>query len=252
MVVRAPTPNAHRSAGCGRPARLDEGLAASDAGAQCLSSSLCRVTSRARPRCSRTGCGRTSAASGAPSSARASARSVSTTGTSPRSARRWTGTKVTWWWRSLNLFGYTGSFTCAAAAGGARRTVTVDTSAPYLAWAGENLALNGLAGPRHELVREDARDFLARCGPRFTLCMLDPPSFSSRAGAAPFDVQRDHRALVEAALAALEPGGVLYFSTNHQRFEPRLQGLRAEEITRETAPPDYRRTPHRCFRIVPA
>ena len=152
----------------------------------------------------------------------------------------------------LNLFGYTGSFTCAAAAGGARRTVTVDTSAPYLAWAGENLALNGLAGPRHELVREDARDFLARCGPRFTLCMLDPPSFSTRAGAAPFDVQRDHRALVEAALAALEPGGVLYFSTNHQRFEPRLQGLRAEEITRETAPPDYRRTPHRCFRIVPA
>ena len=152
----------------------------------------------------------------------------------------------------LNLFGYTGSFTCAAAAGGARRTVTVDTSAPYLAWAGENLALNGLAGRRHELVREDARDFLARSGPRFTLCMLDPPSFSTRAGAAPFDVQRDHRALVEAALAALKPGGVLYFSTNHQRFEPRLQGLRAEEITRETAPPDYRRAPHRCFRIVRA
>jgi 23S rRNA (cytosine1962-C5)-methyltransferase len=152
----------------------------------------------------------------------------------------------------LNLFGYTGSFTCAAAAGGARRTVTVDTSAPYLAWAAENLALNGLAGPRHELVREDARDFLARSGPRFTLCMLDPPSFSTRAGAAPFDVQRDHRGLVEAALAALKPGGVLYFSTNHQRFESRLEGLRAEEITRETAPPDYRRTPHRCFRIVRA
>ena len=35
----------------------------------------------------------------------------------------------------LNLFGYTGAFTCAAAAGGARRTVTVDTSEAYLAWA---------------------------------------------------------------------------------------------------------------------
>ena len=152
----------------------------------------------------------------------------------------------------LNLFGYTGSFTCAAAAGGARRTVTVDTSAPYLAWAGENLELNGLAGASHELVRADARKFLARTRRRFTLCVLDPPSFSTRSGAPPFDVQRDHRALVEAALAALLPGGVLYFSTNHQRFEPRLEGLRAEEITRETAPLDYRRTPHRCFRLVSA
>jgi 23S rRNA G2069 N7-methylase RlmK/C1962 C5-methylase RlmI len=152
----------------------------------------------------------------------------------------------------LNLFGYTGTFTCAAAAGGARRTVTVDTSEAYLAWARENLQLNGLASDRHELVREDARDFLARSGRRFSLCVLDPPSFSTRTGAPPFDVQRDHRALIESALATLLPGGVLYFSTNHQRFEPRLEGLRASEITRETAPPDYRRTPHRSFRMVNA
>jgi 23S rRNA (cytosine1962-C5)-methyltransferase len=150
----------------------------------------------------------------------------------------------------LNLFGYTGSFTCAAAAGGARRTVTVDTSKTYLDWAGENLAANGLAGPRNELVCEDARAFLARAGRRFDLCVLDPPSFSTRAGAPPFDVQRDHRGLVERALETLRPGGVLYFSTNHQRFEPRLEGLHASEITGETAPADYRRTPHRCFRIV--
>ena len=150
----------------------------------------------------------------------------------------------------LNLFGYTGSFTCAAAAGGALRTATVDTSQAYLDWARDNLELNGLAGGGHELVRADARDYLARSSRRFDLCVLDPPSFSTRSGAAPFDVQRDHRVLVESALAALSPGGVLYFSTNHQRFEPRLDGLAAEEITRETAPADYRRTPHRCFRIV--
>jgi 23S rRNA G2069 N7-methylase RlmK/C1962 C5-methylase RlmI len=150
----------------------------------------------------------------------------------------------------LNLFGYTGSFTCAAAAGGARTTVTVDTSEGYLSWARDNLEANGAGGDRHQLVREDAGDYLARAGRRFSLCVLDPPSFSTRAGAAAFDVQRDHRGLVESALAALRPGGVLYFSTNHQRFEPRLEGLGAEEITRETAPPDYRRTPHRSFRMV--
>ena len=154
--------------------------------------------------------------------------------------------------RFLNLFGYTGSFTCAAAAGGAAATVTVDSSASYLAWARDNLELNGLAEPKHELVSEDAREFLARAGRRFDLCLLDPPSFSTRAGAPDLDVQRDHRALIEAALGVLVPGGALYFSTNHQRFEPRLGGLSATDITRETAPPDYRRTPHRCWRIVNA
>ena len=152
----------------------------------------------------------------------------------------------------LNLFGYTGAFTCAAAAGGARRTVTVDTSEAYLAWARDNLELNGLAGAAHELVRKDARHFLAGAGRRFTLCVLDPPSFSTRTGAPSFDVQRDHRELIESTLSTLLPGGVLYFSTNHQRFEPQLENLGAEEITRETAPPDYRRTPHRSFRIVNA
>ena len=154
--------------------------------------------------------------------------------------------------RFLNLFGYTGSFTCAAAAGGAAATVTVDTSAAYLDWARDNLELNGLADPRHELVRDDARDFLARAGRRFDLCVLDPPSFSTRAGTRDLDVQRDHRALIESALAMLVPGGILYFSTSHQRFEARLEGLSATDITKQTAPPDYRRPPHRCYRIVNA
>ncbi|HMG55897.1 MAG TPA: class I SAM-dependent methyltransferase, partial [Kofleriaceae bacterium] len=41
----------------------------------------------------------------------------------------------------LNLFGYTGSFSVYAAAAG-MQTTTVDLSNTYLAWAGENLALN--------------------------------------------------------------------------------------------------------------
>src|SRR5206468_4600494 len=45
----------------------------------------------------------------------------------------------------LNLFGYTGAFSVYAAAAG-MATTTVDLSNTYLAWAGENLALNGLAG----------------------------------------------------------------------------------------------------------
>jgi 23S rRNA G2069 N7-methylase RlmK/C1962 C5-methylase RlmI len=155
----------------------------------------------------------------------------------------------------LNLFGYTGTFTCAAGRGGARRTVTVDASPAYLRWAEDNLRLNGLQGD-HSFIAADARRFLEQTKlrpERFSLAVVDPPSFSTRKDAPPFDVQRDHPALLESALEVLESGAVLYFSTNHQRFEPRLSGLRAKsiaEITRETAPRDYRRTPHRSFRIV--
>jgi 23S rRNA (cytosine1962-C5)-methyltransferase len=154
----------------------------------------------------------------------------------------------------LNLFGYTGTFTCAAASGGARRTVTLDASPSYLRWAEDNLRLNGLVGD-HTFVAEDARRFLeqAKSRPdRFGLCVVDPPTFSTRKDAPPFDVQRDHPALIGSALALLDPGGILYFSTNHQRFAPRLSGLAREvrEITGETAPRDYRRTPHRCFRLI--
>ena len=84
--------------------------------------------------------------------------------------------------------------------------------------------------------------------------MCDPPSFSTGGGEPAFDVQRDHRRLVESALAVLGRDGVLYFSTSHQRFEPALDGLpaaRVEEITARTVPEDYRnRAVHRCWRIV--
>lgn len=148
--------------------------------------------------------------------------------------------------RVLNLFGYTGSFTCAAAAGGAASTTTVDLSQNYLRWAQDNLELNGLFGPQHALVRTDARAFLESAAPdSYSLIVCDPPTFSDG-----FDVGRDHRALVEQCLALLQPGGVLWFSTNHQRFEPNLPAA-AVEMTDKTVPPDYRnRTVHRSFRMV--
>ena len=148
--------------------------------------------------------------------------------------------------RFLNLFAYTGSFTCAAAAGGAVETTSVDASRTYLDWAGENLALNGQRG---ELVRAAVDDFLANAGSRrWTLCVLDPPSSSDHGGRA-FDVLRDHRSLIERVLAVLAPGGVLWFATSHQRFTPALEGLRYRE--EDTVPDDYRnRSVHRAFRIT--
>jgi 23S rRNA (cytosine1962-C5)-methyltransferase len=146
----------------------------------------------------------------------------------------------------LNLFAYTGSFTCAAAAGGAAETTSVDGSWTYLDWAKDNLELNGLRG---ELVRSAVDDFLRTAGARrWSLCVLDPPSYSDFGGST-FDVQRDHRALIDRTLALLTPGGVLWFATHHQRFTPRLDGLRYTE--ERTVPEDFRnQQAHRAFRIV--
>ena len=148
--------------------------------------------------------------------------------------------------RFLNLFAYTGSFTCAAAAGAAAGTTSVDASQTYLDWARDNLRLNRLSG---ELVRSGVDEFLRNAGARrWTLCVLDPPS-SSDSGGRLFDVQRDHRGLIERALSVLSPAGVLWFSTNHQRFIPALAGLRYTE--EDTVPEDYRnRAAHRVFRIT--
>jgi 23S rRNA G2069 N7-methylase RlmK/C1962 C5-methylase RlmI len=69
-------------------------------------------------------------------------------------------------------------------------------------------------------------------------------------------VRRDHVQLLRAVLDVTAPGGVVYFSTNHQRFGPRLDELADEtaeivEITEQTVPPDFRnRGVHRCWRIL--
>ena len=160
--------------------------------------------------------------------------------------------------RVLNLFGYTGAFTCYAAAGGARRTTTVDLSNTYLRWTRANLELNGQWSGAHRLERSDVSEFLTRArrsGRRWDLCVLDPPSYSTRgAEGRALEIQRDHADLIAGALPVLASGGVMYFSTNHQRFRPRLHDLtcaEVKEITADTVPVDFRnRTIHRCWRIV--
>ncbi|MEQ8456793.1 MAG: class I SAM-dependent methyltransferase [Sandaracinaceae bacterium] len=170
-----------------------------------------------------------------------------------RDTRRWFGAQSAGK-RVLNLFSYTGTFTCWAAHGGASETISVDRSERYTAWAEDNLALNGLEGPAHRFVATDVHDWLAeasRLDLRFDLILVDPPSFSTVFGRGDFDIQRDHPTLLTTLRRRLSEGGTLLFSTNHQRFEPRLEGLpfsEIEEITERTVPVDYRnRAVHRAF-----
>jgi 23S rRNA (cytosine1962-C5)-methyltransferase len=114
--------------------------------------------------------------------------------------------------RVLNCFCYTGGFTLAALAGGAQSALSIDSSAPALATARRNQALNGLSAADCEW-REanvfDALKALLAEGRQFDLIVLDPPKFapSSR------HVDRAARAYKEINLKAmrlLAPGGLLF------------------------------------------
>jgi 23S rRNA (cytosine1962-C5)-methyltransferase len=117
--------------------------------------------------------------------------------------------------RVLNVFAYTGGFSVYAAAGGATEVVSLDASAPALAAAGRNFALNqglpGVAAGRHTLLAGDAFDVLAdlaRQNRRYDLVIVDPPSLASQEkhiGAAVLAYAR----LTGLALGVLAPGGVL-------------------------------------------
>ena len=158
----------------------------------------------------------------------------------------------------LNLYAYTGTFTCAAAAGGAKTTVTVDRSATCLSWAKDNLELNGLWGPQHSLIQSDTAQYLAQAyreGRRFTLAFVDPPSFfQDHSKGVSFDINRDHPELIRNVLKVMASGALVLFSTNHQRFQPRLDGLPVKgliELTPKTIPEDYRnRRIHRCWQMT--
>ena len=160
--------------------------------------------------------------------------------------------------RVLNLFCYTGSFTVYAAGGGATSSLSIDLSNTYLDWARRNCELNGLDPARHRLERADVLTWLGAAGgsaQRFDLIVLDPPSFStSKAMIRTLDVQRDHAELLAACVRLLEPGGVLFFSTNLRSFkldDGAVAELEPEEISRRTLPEDFRnRRIHRCWRFV--
>jgi 23S rRNA (guanine2445-N2)-methyltransferase / 23S rRNA (guanine2069-N7)-methyltransferase len=157
--------------------------------------------------------------------------------------------------RFLNLFGYTGTASVYAAAGGAVRTTTVDASQTYLAWARRNMARNGFALSRHDFVRADCLRWLQTAQTRYDLIFLDPPTFSnSKRSAQSFDVQRDHVALLQAAGRLLAPRGTLIFSTNYRRFKLNqavLPGFAIEDLSTATLPPDFARNPriHQCWQL---
>jgi 23S rRNA (cytosine1962-C5)-methyltransferase len=111
----------------------------------------------------------------------------------------------------LDGFSYTGGFSIAALAGGAKRVAAVESSKDAIQIAKENLAANPLDAAKVEFVQADVFSHLRTLrdkNEKFGLIILDPPKFAANAA----QVQKAARAYKDInlwALKLLAPGGLL-------------------------------------------
>jgi 23S rRNA (cytosine1962-C5)-methyltransferase len=112
--------------------------------------------------------------------------------------------------RVLNMFCYTGGFSVYAMRGGAKRVVSVDSSAKAIALTQANANLNFPDDSRHEAYAEDAFKYLDRTGQdEFDLIVLDPPAFAKHRSAL-HNALRGYQRLNAKAFEKIAPGGILF------------------------------------------
>jgi 23S rRNA (cytosine1962-C5)-methyltransferase len=122
----------------------------------------------------------------------------------------------------LNAFAYTCGFSVCAALAGAQ-TTSLDLSKKYLDWGRENFRLNGINRENHDFIFGDVFEWFSRFkkkGRAFDLILLDPPTFSKSKQSGDFSAEKDYSNLARAAFELLNPGGVLFASTNASRYDP--------------------------------
>jgi 23S rRNA (cytosine1962-C5)-methyltransferase len=125
--------------------------------------------------------------------------------------------------RTLNVFAYSGGFSLYAARGGAPEVLSLDASAPALASAERNFALNRrlptVAAASHSVLVADAFAALADLrgrGRRYDLVIVDPPAFAKQESEVEGGL-RAYRWLIELALGVLSPGGTLVMASCSSR-----------------------------------
>ena len=129
----------------------------------------------------------------------------------------------------LNLYGYTGGFSVAAALGGAREVTTVDVARPAIALAERSFAENALGVPHHACA-EDVPSFLKRATEEqksYDLIVADPPNFAPSQSKLQVALE-SYATLHGAALSLVSPAG-LYLAascSSHVRMGDFLDSLR--------------------------
>ncbi|MDR2692097.1 MAG: class I SAM-dependent rRNA methyltransferase [Dysgonamonadaceae bacterium] len=110
----------------------------------------------------------------------------------------------------LNLFCYTGSFSCYALRGGAGKVHSVDSSARAVDLTRENVALNFLGEMRHQAFAEDAFKYLEKTdASAYDLIILDPPAFAKHRKVLKNALQ-GYKKLNATAIEKIRRGGIIF------------------------------------------
>lgn len=145
----------------------------------------------------------------------------------------------------INLFGYTGMATAAAARAGAQVT-HVDASKHAVEWASHNLALSGLDKAPVRWLVEDARKYLKREAKRNSFydgIILDPPKFGRGPGGRVWEYFEDISDLLKLCKRVLTPNPRFICLTSyaiqasalvpHQALQEIVSGLGGEMTSGE-------------------
>ncbi len=108
----------------------------------------------------------------------------------------------------LNCFCYTGAFSVYAAAGGAKKVVSLDISRSACEAAMEHLRINGFSEQDHPVIEADVFGYLRDLRESFDLIILDPPAFAKTKRDVP-KASRGYKEINMQALKHLPAGGIL-------------------------------------------
>ena len=109
----------------------------------------------------------------------------------------------------LNTFCYTGGFSVAALAGGAREVVSIDLSERAVKLADENVRLNFGDDAKHQAIACNAVEYLKDIDDSYDLIILDPPAFAKHHKVLGNALQ-GYKKINARALQKIRPGGILF------------------------------------------
>lgn len=135
----------------------------------------------------------------------------------------------------LNLFGYTGGASVAAASVDADVT-HCDASKPVVTWGRENLELSGLADKKCRWIVDDAQKFVARearRGNKYDAILMDPPAFGRGPDGEVWQFENDLPALLDECVKILNPEHGLLLVNAYSLGFP---GLAIENMVKTAVP----------------
>ena len=117
----------------------------------------------------------------------------------------------------LNVFGYTGASTLAAASAGAHVT-HLDASKASVNWARQNLEISGLGDRPVRWIVEDAMKYMQRehrRGNKYDAIIMDPPSFGRGPKGEVWEIEDKLSEFMEACRQILSNSAVFLLFTTH-------------------------------------